>query len=426
MAKGDVRPTRSNYRGGGWGGGGNNYYDDEGRGASKDIWEWFQENFQDSGYTLEWLIGLEDGEYYSLLKNSVERHRLMDIAYERKPGWFSYGDTRAHRLVIKKLNEAAWLKFHAALVAGYNRHKEFIQKKLHEDAIAWEGRSAAYKAQRDAEQAKLRREDREKLAEVVDITAGMLASELNQAFVGVDKIGTNGDWIDDVVPTYIDGSGFGYEDKKATGVKLQITVSLDLSNSMYYNSIHIPAAIAFRDLALTLKQLKSEYQDDLHVAFFTFSEDDTWEDAGRGKKAMRLHTRRDPIDENDFMELDEYRPSKIDGMYGQGIFSGEDTWLYPLLSEIQKWEQEESDPGAIKLDIIMTDAVLEHPTDIRKCDVIQENRAGSLQSVFLNFMPEKEWLNSTMPRRCFQMKVDKDNIAGILRSILSEFVAVHI
>jgi hypothetical protein len=97
-----------------------------------------------------------------------------------------------------------------------------------------------------------------------------------------------------------------------------------------------------------------------------------------------------------------------------------------LLEEIEKWEKEESDPGAVRLDIVLTDAVFEHKKDIRESDVIQERRDGQLQTVFLNFMPEKEWLNSTLPKRCFMIKVDKDNVAGILRNVLSEFVGAQL
>ncbi|HKZ43374.1 MAG TPA: hypothetical protein VJ044_20615, partial [Candidatus Hodarchaeales archaeon] len=227
----------------------------------------------------------------------------------------------------------------------------------------------------------------------------------------------------DAVEVYTDGSGYGYEEDKAIGVRLQITVSLDLSNSMYYNGVHIIAAESFRNLCLTLEELKGLYQDDLFTSYWVFSLD-AYKEAGR--RVDQLVFRGEAKNEYDMKALREYAPSKIHEWYGRGPFDGEDTWISPLFSAIERWEKEESDPGALKLDIVITDAVLEHPMDIRESDKIQEHRDGVLSSVLLNFLPIEQWVNSTLPRRCFQMAVDKDNVAGILRQVLMEFVSVRV
>ena len=120
------------------------------------------------------------------------------------------------------------------------------------------------------------------------------------------------------------------------------------------------------------------------------------------------------------------RPSVINQWHGDGIFTGTDTWFAPLFKMIEDWEVKDSDAGAVRLDIVITDAVFEHKTDIRECDTIQERRNGNLQTVILNFMPEKDWVNSTLPKRCFMLKVDAGNVAGILRNVLTEFVGAYI
>lgn len=422
----DVRPTVSRYRGGGYGGGRSSqrYYDDEGRGESKDIWEWFKSYFE-ADPTLDHLLAIDELRCYQLIKNSTDRHGLMDIAFYWTPGWKAPDqDTRAHRLVLHyHLTEDNWKTFHEHLVKNYDAHKETIKKEEHERAERWDGEHAAYQSRMEAE--RIQRDEQDKLAihEIVEITAGTLSSELNQVFISTDKVGNEGDWIEEMVDTYQDGSGFGYEADKATGIKLQITLSLDLSNSMYYNGVHREAAGAFRDLGMSLKALKSAYQDDLYVAFFTFSEDE-WE--GKGKRVVRLEIPQTTEDKTYFQPFTDYRPSVINGWYKEGVFGGTDTWMAPLFEKIEKWEKAASDPGAVKLDIVITDAVLEHKKDLKESDVIQERRDGSLQTVFLNFLSAEESINSSLPKRCYQVHVDKDNVAGTLRNVISEFVGAHL
>lgn len=425
MAKGDVKPTKMRGSSGSWGGSYDYHYDDEGRGASKSIWEWFVDEWTAADFAEEWLYERPDNEYYNLLKNSTHRYNLMDIAFHWEPGYrLPYDDTRAHRLVVKKQSEATWLLFHKLMVEGYNRQKELMEKRRQERAQAWEGEQAAYQAQREAERAVIEREDWKEIMNTVEPTVGLFTSEINNVFVPVQKIDADeGDFIDSVVDVYQNGTGWGYEAEKAVGTKLQVTVSLDLSNSMYYNGIHRIAAQTFRDIAIVLENMRSTYQDDLYTAYFTFSDDDIWDDK-KGRRVVQYNTR--PIAGEKFGSFNHMRPSKMKDWYGSGPFEGTDTWIAPLLEAIETWEVENSDPGCMRLDIVLTDAVLEHPVDIRSADVIQERRDGSLQTVFLNFLPEDDWLNSTLPRRCFEVAVDANNVSGILRQILAEFLAVSI
>ncbi len=417
----DVRPVASNSRGGsGRSSSGGSYYDDEGRGASKDLWEWFQ-NWFTIDPTLDRLLSLDDRMCYQCLTRSVGRYGLEDIAHMREPGWFPGDDTRAHRLVLEyRLKEDDWVLFHLHLVEGYNRHKDALEEHRRAESEDSEKRWAEYRARVEAERLEVARQDQLEVSKIVEMTAGMLQSELNQVFISNDKVGDAGDWIEETVDTYQDGSGFGYEQDKATGIKLQITVSLDLSNSMYYNGVHQVAAACFRDLCLSLKAMKAEYPDDLYTAFFTFSDND-WE--GDGKHVVRFETPRVQNEGDYFGEFSLFRPSNIAARH---IFTGTDTWMAPLFAKIEKFENSESDPGAVRLDIVITDAVMEHKKDIRESDIIQERRNGSLQTVFVNFLKPEEAINSTLPKRCFQMFADKDNVAGLLRQVIAEFVGAHV
>lgn len=432
MAVKDVRPVVSRYHGGRSGGRSERYYDDEGRGRSMGLWEWFKEYFE-ANPTLDHLLEIQDDQCYRLLKYSVTRHGLMDIAYMWLPGWRDYADTRAHRLVLQhKLSEAEWCTFHQHLLDGFNRTQAERERIEHARAENEAGDRARYEIQQVAKRLEIMRADEELVYKPVELTAGMLATELGQVFTSDEKVGDQGDWIEDAVDTYNSGQGFGYEVTKATGVKIQITLSLDLSNSMYYNGVHMVAAAAFRDLGLALKALKAQYPEDLYTAFFTFSED-AYGAGNSGKYVVRLET---PEYDNEsqqaqyvgkFEEFRDYRPSIVNKWNNyEGVFTGTDTWVTPLFLKIEDWEKTHSDPGALKLDIVITDAVVEHKKDIREADIIQERRDGSLQTVFLNFMAERDVVGSTLPKRCFNMCADKDNVSGLLRNLIMEFVGAHL
>lgn len=418
---GDVKTTISRGRGG-WRGGGGSFYDDQGRGVSKSVWEWFQENWEKAKFEKNWLMALPDSDYYRLVKSSTYRYGIMDITHLNYPGWSEHSDTRAHKLVVKKHDEQTWVEFFEIMMAGYERHKAYRIKVAQEQATKMEGEQAAYRAQREAEKVQLEKDEWEHTTKVINTTAGVIMADLeNTAWAIKDKVGRDGDWIENIGDTYIDGSGFGYEIERAVGVKLQVTVSLDLSNSMLYNQIAVAAGNAFRDICLSLKAVKEQLPDDMFVGFFTFSEDDYW-GTKRGMRAVRLES-----SSTTFGEVNEFRPHKLKDYWNlKRLFDGEDTYITPLLREIFAWECKYSDPGAIKLDIVITDAVLEHKRDIQAASVIQETRDGRLQTVLLNFMPEEDWLGSTLPSRCVMVKVDEDNIAGILRNILYEFVGVNL
>lgn len=434
--RGDAVPIKSNYyRGGHYGSSsGSSYYDDEGRGASKDLWEWFERNYTANPTPADrkvWLLNLSNDKCYQLWKGSVTRFNLMDITYHWSPGWKDGYDTRAHRLVLKDLYEDDWVDFYNHLHDAWAEENARREKAAHDAAEKSNADWKAYMLAREAEAAKVLREDIDYQKSVSDLTIGQLSTELGQVFVYNDKEGQEGDYIEDVVEAFVGntGGGFGYEERKAVGVKIQITVSLDLSNSMMYNAVHYQAANSFRDLCHSLKMLKAMYADDLFIQFFTFCED-SWEGYGKRAESLKYSSDVDPSDTDDkkfFGALERFKPSIVktwEHTYGE--FQGHDSWLSPLFTEIESWERENSDPGAMKLDLIITDGVFEHAKDIRESDAIQERRNGVLNTVLLNFLKESEWLQSTLPKRTYQMHVDVDNIDGILRQVIAEFVGAYV
>jgi hypothetical protein len=368
-------------------------------------------------------MSLPDATYYSLFSASTERYGLMDIAYGSHPGYFPGRDTRAHRLVLQKHNEQTWLDFWTLMIDGYNRETARKEKERKEKAEKWQGDFEASQRQREAEQARVDREELGNIQPVIDATAGQIHSDLaTTAFIPHDVIRDYGESIEDIVDAYQGHGGFLTTTSKATDTKLQISVSLDLSNSMYYNNVHQVAAEAFLTVCMSLKAIRDEYPDDVYISFFTFSEDG-WE--GIGKRVRQLEERdtsKAVFGEFDFIKPNTIRTWTRANYNAKGIFTGEDTYIAPLLKELEEWENKHSDPGAIKLDVVITDAVFEHPKDIRESDAIQEHRNGQLQTVFLNFMNETNWLGSTLPKRSVMVKVDKDNLSGILRNLVSEFL----
>ena len=424
---GDVKPTISRGRGRGSWGGTSRFYDDGGKASSKTAWERFEERWNTANDKKMFLLDMSDPECYGYIRASVMRYGLYDIAIVQAPGYTEWADSRAHRLVEKTFDEELWVKFHTHLVEGYNRHYETIKKEDQIRAEKNQGEREAYIRQQKAEQIKLARDEYREISQSVDQSIGMFESDLSQTFRNVEREGDDGEWISDPVDVLHGENGWGYSTKKAKGIKLQITVSLDLSNSMVYNGCAEKAGNTYRDLGFLLKAMQAEHPEDLFVSFFTFSGDSYWSD-GAGKEVSRLEIPAYQDGDEGFGEFDQFRSTalaKVDKGWNTGIFTGTDTWLYPLFEQIQKWEKDNSDPGAIRLDVILTDAVVEHKVDIKRSDVIQEQRDGTLSSVFLNFIPEKDWIGSTLPKRSYQIPVTVDTVSGILRNILAEFVAVN-
>jgi len=462
MAKGDSK----NSRGRRGGSGSYRYYDDEGRGNSKYYWEEFESWFKHSDYSQDWLMGgdtkgvdptiarlftagnlnrlfneqsksllihgLYDGRLYAYVQSMRARFNVHDWAWQKFED-DDDNDGRVRRLVIEKLGLEVWKDFqkraHNVWLHIQDERKEAEAERAEQDA---ENRSVF-----EAERIERLTSQVTEIQKGTALIAGAIRSDFDTAFSMEETQGQlEGDWLDDPVAGVTSGYGFGEEVRRPSGIQLQVTVSLDMSNSMYYNNVHEAAGIAYRDIYLALEQIKSEHPDDLHICSFIFAKDG-YEDKDRGRVAQNLTIGWDwgfnadgkyvkilntiKSSESDLGAVESFR----DG--GSSYhFSGEDTWFYPLFEEIEKWENEHSVSGAVRLDIVITDAVIEHPSDIRRSDAIQARRDGNLQTVMLNLLPEDEWVNSDLPLNCVQYAITPESIAGVLRNLLTEFVSVYL
>jgi hypothetical protein len=306
------------------------------------------------------------------------------------------------------------------------RDMEVIMQRIEnakaEKQAANKVRQEEYDKQRDEAEAKRRAELEEQtmaFRKAVSLTAGMLSSDFHQAFALKEAYGRDdGDWLDDPVAAYTGQAGFGEEVKVQSGIKMQVTVSLDMSNSMWNNAIADSAIRAFIEIGLALEDIQAQYPGSFYTAAFLFAMGDN------GKQACRVREQRWSN------TPEELRLGNFEGMRHNLSWmpsnAGQDTWMTPLFEQILKWEEEESDDGCVRLDIVLTDAVLEHPTDIRKSSEVQERRNGALQTVFLNFLSEEQWYDSRLPMRCVQYPADANNVGGLLRQVLSNFVSVYI
>lgn len=431
-AKGDVKAYRGRGGGGG-GGGGWPEYDDEGRGLSKSIYEEFAQRFEYVDYDCSSLFEVTGYNAWKLIAKTTFRYNIKDGPKyydrndynDREPGWLEKrmrSDTsRIAQLVKKHCGEDTWLSFYNHILDEYTKYRNEQARIKRERDLELDAKWKSQQEAADAKRLVVLQEETRSMREEVELTAGMLRSDFDEALRMREVYGVrDGEWIDDVVGACTTGYGFAEEIQERSGVKLQVTVSLDCSNSMYHNHIANDAVTAFRTIYMALEALQAEHQGDVYIQAFVFSR---WAD---GKGANTADSAGNPI----YHIPDEYRLGVMDRYRNDvsvsALFNGEDTWVYPLFEKIEAWENKNSDPGAIRLDIVITDAVLEHTSDIRQSSVIQERRNGALQTVFLNLMPEERWINSTLPQRCLQYPANKDNLGGLLRNLLAEFVSVNV
>jgi len=437
MARGDTRPYRGRgYSGGGYG----SHYDDEGRGNSKTVWERYEHEFNAAEDKFVWAISIDNRFCHDIIRDTVVRYNLNDgptywnRADERGEEWvlerMKGDDSRVSRLNLKYYGMDKWLKVYSHILEGYEMWEAEEGERYRVIALERDKEFQEYAAEAAKRAKQVRIEEYEAIAPNVEMISGLLKSDLYEVMLDRDVYNLKeGDWIDDVTGAYTGTGGFAEEERHyASGnIKLQVTVSLDKSNSMSNNGIDKVAMEVFREIGLSLRELKALYPEDLFISFYTFS------DGTDGKRVVRLGTEYKYLEgrvDKDYSKEDEYslyefeplRPDRMNWLY----FTGYDTWIYPLFENIKDWEDCYSEPGAARLDIIITDAVLEHPADIRQASQIQANRNGNLQTVLLNLLPEYEWVNSSLPYKCIQYGVTKENLANVLRMLLSEFMLMYI
>lgn len=446
MAFGDKKSAKPTYSGGSsrYNYGYTKSYDDGGRGTSKSYFEEFQKFWEAAGYKKSWILpknnprtlteGLTDARLHTYVEMMKARYGIHDWAWQKFED-SDDNDGRVRRLVIDKTSIGDWRAFQkrAKEVVDVRAEEELKQQELREAEMA--ERQAAFRAQ----QLKRDTESKQEIMKTVELSVGSIKADFDMALGTEDTFYLDdGDYLDDPVEGVISGYGMGMETKTPEGIKLQITLSIDKSNSMQSNKLTRPAGDAFRDMWLALEKLEKQYQGDLFIACFDFANDGyVWNQTKTnrvwktGAEANCLSVNYYPWSgSHEIVRSKDEKLGPVERYRESGSayhsFSGEDTWLHPLFEEIERWENEFSDPGAHKLDIIITDAVLEHKVDIVRSDVVQERRNGSLQTVFLNFIPQEHWADHDLPKRCVQYAANPDTIDGLLRNLVSQFVNSYI
>lgn len=300
---------------------------------------------------------------------------------------------------------------------------------------AKEERDAEWKRESDlrqirwAEEAKARQQaEYDAKQQIVNsslLMLGSIQSEISEVFQRRERYELDqGDYLEDPVSSRLRSGGWTEDGQRKAGFKLQLTIALDVSNSIWYNRI-APAAIrSFQELILAARALKDEHPDDVVYSARLFSENkdgkgvetlrDWSEDFDYDARAYVRKTTDDPLKEGrKLFGQEDYVPS----------FAGEDSYIYPLLQSIAAWEA--GHDGYVKLDIILSDGVFERKVDISTADDIQARR-GQVHSVILNFIPEDDWYAGRLPYQCVQYPVTTDNVTGILRLVLAQFLEAYI
>lgn len=284
------------------------------------------------------------------------------------------------------------------------------------DAYLETERMKAQAEEERREQVVLQRKERQdtrrlEISSGARLMAGSLQSEFASAIGYRERYAQQeGDWLDDPVGALTTGYGFGEEVQVSKGIRLQLHLCLDCSNSMYHNRISDVSQQAVRDLYLAAKMASDGLPDEsLKVHVWTWAR-------GRDGKQVNHVT-------NDYSVRENHDNPAGVMEYAWTGFDGEDTFIAPLLSNLENWENMNGDAGAARLDIIVTDGVLTHPADAREADAVQERRDGALQTVMLNFLPIEEWTDSRVPKRCVQYPATPDNLNGLMRGILGSWLA---
>lgn len=266
-----------------------------------------------------------------------------------------------------------------------------------------------------------------------NIEVGDFLSELATAVRFRMKSGLSyGDWIEEPERSLTDGLIFGREEAVAADVKLQVTLSLDASTSMWVNDLMRHAGPTFLAIDRVIRKAMVDLPEGTVLyAPFVFHQN------AYQIPASFLNNYVGRIDSKEERAVWPNTPTQED--IAAAIASGElsitttredwrsklsgtETFIAPLFKAIADWEQKKGDPNALRLDIVITDGVLESVLDVEEATAVQEQRNGRLQTVLLNFLPLDQWDAYQLPDRCAQFPVTADSISTSIRSILQEAI----
>lgn len=291
----------------------------------------------------------------------------------------------------------------------------------------------------------IRDEIEQKRDEESNLEIGDFLSELRTVIR--TKIKTSlaeGDWIEDPERIYFDGNVFGEEVRSASDVKIQIAICVDVSQSTYANNTAGKISRALFALDKVIRKAMVELPEGaLAYKVFAFNKDTyiiddvtllntttstkkgavedgamlmfgTWTVAAQGRPVQRHLSGAQK-----FALAEFYRASNIKykTFYEE---NWADTLVAPLFTAIEKWEQNEGDHSAYRIDIILSDGEWENKTDIVEATKIQERRNGRLTTFMLNFLPRQKWGNYSLPERCYQYEANPKFLGQQIRQIISD------
>lgn len=273
-----------------------------------------------------------------------------------------------------------------------------------------------------------------------NLEVGDFLSELSTAFRYRERSGLNeGDWLDAPERLYTDGRMFAEEVAVASDIKLQVTLTLDASTSMWSSRLMSVAGPTMLALDRTIrKAMRDMPEGAIKYAPFIFHETASkvpssylnsyvgrvdWlsKDAttGSGGLLPNYPTWEQVEEAKRLGEL----PASATG--GEFKMHGDDTQIAPLFRALKQWEETEGDTDALRINIIITDGVFVHEDDVEEASRIQEDRNGRVWTVLLNFLSQTEWEEegTTLPERCSQYTVNRDNLEVSIKTILSEAIS---
>jgi hypothetical protein len=242
----------------------------------------------------------------------------------------------------------------------------------------------------------------------VNLMAGYLTTEVATAVKRHERYDLyDGEWLEDPVDAMTINKGFAEEYNKPHGVRMMVNLCLDSSNSMRHNNLATVSLQTLKQMWVMLRLVERDLPAGMlqtNVWFWARYED--------GKGAYQRLDAHDPVDT---ME----RGIEV---LSSASFNGEDTWIAPLFKRIEAWENDSDAQSYHRLDIVITDGVLEHPTDIREASEVQMRRNGSLQTDMFNFLPSEEWGDFPVPKRCVQYEANPDNLLPLMRQVFGDWV----
>jgi len=241
---------------------------------------------------------------------------------------------------------------------------------------------------------------------------GFLHSEIAQAIAIREKHDLyEGDFLDDPVEAVQGRAGFAEEYRVARGVKLLVNIAIDCSNSMTHNGVSDAAKVA----AYTLYAMLDNVSKMLPADTVTVN---VWKWAMRkdGAGVSRFTTER--YGGGKLLSDQQLIVEAIHDIY----MDGEDTYIAPLFRDLHTWESRNGWSSEARLDIVLTDGVLEHKKDRAEATKWQLARDGGLSTVLLNFLPANDWAEVYLPDRCFQYEATTDNVFTLMTKVLGEWV----